>query len=304
MSMNSFVIIQRFWHRHAIIFRVSPVSFLLPKNRSLKQESFRRSRFYNSVVSRLHHSSELSPNLLILIPFRSFSKVFNVALFSRRHFSSSTTTVNTSGHLNQSRQNRRTTFQSHYQAKNRSLLLYTVALLVFGLGFTYAAVPLYRMFCQITGFVGTPNTDTSKFSPDRLVPMTNSRRIRITFNADTSVALQWKFMPQQREVYVLPGETALAFYTAKNLSDQDIIGIATYNVTPMKVGQYFNKIQCFCFEEQKLRAGEQVDMPVFFFLDPEIDNDPLMRDVETVTLSYTFFKARYDNNGNLVPTSM
>ncbi|CAG8470945.1 9640_t:CDS:2 [Ambispora gerdemannii] len=172
------------------------------------------------------------------------------------------------------------------------MLMYTTAILVSVVGFTYASVPLYRMFCQATGFSGTPNTsDTSRFSADRLIPAENSRRIKVTFNADTSVALQWQFIPQQREVRVLPGETALAFYTAKNLSDQDIIGIATYNVTPMKVGQYFNKIQCFCFEEQKLRAGEQVDMPVFFFLDPEFANDPLMRDVDT---------ARYDN-GKLEP---
>ncbi|KAF9968138.1 Cytochrome c oxidase assembly protein cox11, mitochondrial [Mortierella alpina] len=102
----------------------------------------------------------------------------------------------------------------------------------------------------------------------------------------------WSFQPQQRQVHVLPGETALAFYTAKNKSSEDVIGIATYNVTPSKVAPHFNKIQCFCFEEQKLIAGEQVDMPIFFFLDPEFANDPDMADVDTVVLSYTFFKAR------------
>ncbi|CAI2165316.1 1250_t:CDS:2 [Funneliformis geosporum] len=185
--------------------------------------------------------------------------------------------------------------------RNKSYLLYTIAVLVFGVGFTYASVPLYRMFCQTTGFSGTPNTDSSKFSPERLIPAKESRRIRIHFNADTSLALDWSFVPQQREVYVLPGETALAFYTAKNKSNQDIIGLATYNVTPLNAGQYFNKIQCFCFEEQKLQAGEAVDMPVFFFIDPEFSDDPLMKDVDTITLSYTFFKAKYDNNGTLIP---
>ncbi|CAG8440375.1 6273_t:CDS:2 [Acaulospora colombiana] len=145
---------------------------------------------------------------------------------------------------------------------------------------------------ETTGFGGTPMAGSSKFSPDRLVPEKDSRRIKVTFNADRSRALPWSFTPQQREVRVLPGETALAFYTAKNDSDQDIIGIATYNVTPFKVAPYFNKIQCFCFEEQKLEAGEEVDMPVFFFIDPEFNDDPLMKDVDTITLSYTFFKGR------------
>ncbi|CAZ82227.1 unnamed protein product [Tuber melanosporum] len=113
----------------------------------------------------------------------------------------------------------------------------------------------------------------------------------------------WKFTPQQREVRVLPGETALAFYKAKNCSKEDIIGVATYSVTPGQVAQYFSKIQCFCFEEQKLSAGEEVDMPVFFFIDPDFLDDPQMRGIDTVTLSYTFFKAKYDSKGNLRPTA-
>jgi cytochrome c oxidase assembly protein subunit 11 len=116
---------------------------------------------------------------------------------------------------------------------------------------------------------------------------------------------------------VLPGETALAFYTATNKSDEDIIGVATYSVSPGQVAQYFNKIQCFCFEEQRLGAGETVDMPVFFFIDPEFAEDSTMKGITTVTLSYTFFsmlyawpittstnsstEARYDKNGNLTP---
>lgn len=104
-----------------------------------------------------------------------------------------------------------------------------------------------------------------------------------------SDVLPWKFTPQQREVRVLPGETALAFYTATNTSDKDIIGVATYSVTPAQVAPYFSKIQCFCFEEQRLNAGETVDMPVFFYLDPDMLTDLNMKGIETVTLSYTFF---------------
>lgn len=141
--------------------------------------------------------------------------------------------------------------------------------------------------------------------------MTDARRLRITFSASVSDVLEWKFTPQQREVRVLPGETALAFYKAKNCSKEDIIGVATYSVTPGQVAPYFSKIQCFCFEglflfllvnrlinglmagsvvsEQKLNAGEEVDMPVFFFIDPDFLDDPQMRGIDTVTLSYTFF---------------
>jgi cytochrome c oxidase assembly protein subunit 11 len=121
------------------------------------------------------------------------------------------------------------------------------------------------------------------------VPVSSAKRIRVTFNSSVSDVLEWKFTPQQREVRVLPGETALAFYTATNMSEDDIIGVATYSVTPGQVAPYFSKIQCFCFEEQKLNAGETVDMPVFFFIDPEFCEDPNMKGIDTVTLSYTFF---------------
>lgn len=137
---------------------------------------------------------------------------------------------------------------------------------------------------------GHGGADDPDFDPaTRLRPVTDAKRIRVTFNASVSDILPWKFVPQQREVRVLPGETALAFYTATNTSDKDIIGVATYSVTPAQTAPYFSKIQCFCFEEQRLNAGETVDMPVFFYLDPDLLNDLNMRGVETVTLSYTFF---------------
>ncbi|KAK9767425.1 Cytochrome c oxidase assembly protein cox11, mitochondrial [Basidiobolus ranarum] len=182
-------------------------------------------------------------------------------------------------------------YRKYQRAKNWEHLMYSTSLLIVVLGLSYAAVPLYRMFCATTGFGGTPNINHT-FEPENLVPVTNSRRLKITFSSNVSNLLEWTFKPQQREVNVLPGETALAFYVAQNKADHDIIGISTYNVTPIKVGQYFNKIQCFCFEEQKLAAGEEVDMPVFFFIDPEFAEDPWMDDVDTITLSYTFFNAR------------
>ena len=147
--------------------------------------------------------------------------------------------------------------------------------------------------CQQTGWGGQPikaTLHTSAADPSaRVQPVTDSRRLRITFNGSVSDIMPWKFTPQQREVRVLPGETALAFYTATNRSEEDIIGVATYSVTPGQVAPYFSKIQCFCFEEQRLNAGETVDMPVFFFIDPEFANDPTMSKIDTITLSYTFF---------------
>lgn len=155
--------------------------------------------------------------------------------------------------------------------------------------------------CQTTGWGGQPikspshgGASGSDIDPaTRLVPDETSRRLRITFNGSTSSILNWKFTPQQREVRVLPGETALAFYTATNNSDEDIIGVATYSVTPGQVAPYFSKIQCFCFEEQRLAAGETVDMPVFFYIDPEFSKDINMKDIKTITLNYTFFSKSF-----------
>jgi cytochrome c oxidase assembly protein subunit 11 len=200
---------------------------------------------------------------------------------------------------------------------------YTISIILGTVAFSYGSVPMYKMvhsssstlpspshytsltqlphdeqICQTTGWGGQPvrahgassssSSDPSDIS-SRLEPVTDAKRIRVTFSSSVSDVLPWKFTPQQREVRVLPGETALAFYTATNLSDKDIIGVATYSVTPAQTAPYFSKIQCFCFEEQRLAAGETVDMPVFFYLDPDLLKDVNMRGVETVTLNYTFF---------------
>lgn len=186
-------------------------------------------------------------------------------------------------------------------------MFYTLSIILGTVALSYGSVPMYKMICQTTGWGGQPvrapghggTTGSEEDLASRLVPVEGAKRLRVTFNASVSDVLPWKFTPQQREVRVLPGETALAFYTATNTSDKDIIGVATYSVTPAQVAPYFSKIQCFCFEEQRLNAGETVDMPVFFYLDPDMLTDLNMKGIETVTLSYTFFKAKYDDNGNI-----
>lgn len=184
--------------------------------------------------------------------------------------------------------------------RNRTAAYYAASLGVLFLALGYAFVPLYRAICRKTGWAGTPITDTARFTSDKMIPVDTNKRIRIQFTCQSSGILPWKFTPQQREVYIVPGETALAFYKAKNMSKEDIIGLATYSVTPDHVAPYFNKIQCFCFEEQRLSAGEEVDMPVFFFIDPEFAKDPAMRNIDDVVLNYSFFRASY-SDGELEP---
>lgn len=177
--------------------------------------------------------------------------------------------------------------------KDRTVALYFSSIAIIFLGLAYAAVPLYRAICARTGFGGIPITDRRKFTNDKVVPVDTDKRIRVSFTSEVSQILPWKFTPEQREVYVQPGETALAFYKAKNMSDKDIIGMATYSISPGDAAQYFNKIQCFCFEEQKLAAGEEIDMPVFFFIDPDFASEPAMRNIDDIILHYTFFRAHY-----------
>lgn len=192
----------------------------------------------------------------------------------------------------------------YYSQRNQSLAYYSLATVILGLGITYAAVPLYRAFCSATGFGGAPQiVGVGRFEPSRLVPQDpGADKIRVSFNADSSDELPWQFKPSQENIYVIPGETALAFFTAKSRSTKDIIGIATYNVAPDRIAPYFSKVECFCFEEQKLLAGEEVDLPVFFFIDNDFLEDPNVRDVRDVVLSYTFFAARRnDKTGQLEP---
>lgn len=147
----------------------------------------------------------------------------------------------------------------------------------------YASVPLYDLFCRVTGFGGT--TQVAAQAPGA----TGERLITVRFNADTDPNLPWSFRTQQNSLQVRLGEQKLAFFHAENKADHTTFGTAIYNVTPNKAGIYFNKIQCFCFVKQPLEPHQSVDMPVSFFIDPEFMKDPDMDDVDTITLSYTFF---------------
>jgi len=165
------------------------------------------------------------------------------------------------------------------------------------LGLAYAAVPLYRVFCQTTGFGGTPKRhdgggeEDGYDLPSDPSSLPGNRPLRVTFNTDVSPTLPWHFKPVQKHVDVLAGQTSLAFFECTNNSSEPIIGVATYNVVPNEAGAYFNKIQCFCFDEQRLLPGETVDMPVFFYIDPDFLKDRRMRKLDNMCLSYTFFRS-------------
>ena len=150
-------------------------------------------------------------------------------------------------------------------------------------GLAFASVPLYRLFCQVTGFGGT--TQVAETLPE----LVSERVMTVRFNTDVLAGLPWRFQPVERAVEVRVGAAGLAFFRATNLSDRAASGTATFNVTPLKAGQYFNKVQCFCFDEQRLAAGQSVDMGVSFFIDPAIETDRNLDEVTTVTLSYSFF---------------
>lgn len=167
--------------------------------------------------------------------------------------------------------------------RNTVLAVNAAVLAVAMLGLAYASVPLYRLFCQVTGFGGT--TQEGRAAPGAV----GAREITILFNADTDPNLNWTFKPQQRQMKVKIGEQHLAHYLAINNDDVPVSGHAVYNVVPHGAGPYFVKIACFCFEKQMLAAHRRVDMPVSFYIDPEILTDPEMKDTHTITLSYTFF---------------
>jgi cytochrome c oxidase assembly protein subunit 11 len=153
-------------------------------------------------------------------------------------------------------------------------------------GMAYAAVPLYDWFCRTTGFGGTPLIASA--APTKIY----DRTIRVTFDANVAAGLAWSFAPETRSVNVKVGETKLVHYTAQSGGREASTGTATYNVSPPQAGAYFNKMQCFCFTEQSLAAGERLEMPVAFFIDPAIMKDPELRSLKEITLSYTFFPAK------------
>jgi cytochrome c oxidase assembly protein subunit 11 len=170
--------------------------------------------------------------------------------------------------------------------RNRRTVL-SLLMIAVGMGcMAYASVPLYRLFCQVTGFGGT--TQRVAAAPNAAA---SDRISTVRFDA-TVGDVPWEFEPVQRAVAARVGETELIAYRAHNAARQAVTGTATFNVTPSKAGQYFDKIQCFCFTEQTLQPGESAELPVSFFIDPAILQDRNLDDVDTITLSYTFFRAK------------
>jgi cytochrome c oxidase assembly protein subunit 11 len=149
-------------------------------------------------------------------------------------------------------------------------------------GLAFASAPLYRAFCEATGFGGTPLRAEK-------APGAVPGQVSVRFDANTHPGLPWRFEPEQTTITIAPGAQTKIFYRAENLSARTIVGQAAYNVSPDQVGKYFKKIQCFCFSEQTLKPGEKVDMPVVFFVDPKIKQDPDTRGIDQITLSYTFY---------------
>lgn len=162
--------------------------------------------------------------------------------------------------------------------------LFTVVAAMVGLAF--ASVPLYRLFCQVTGFAGTPRTE----NVERTAAVSDVT-VTVRFDANVNSELPWRFVPVQRQQVVRLGEEVLVHYHAVNVSDRPVTGTATFNVTPFKAAPYFSKLECFCFTEQVLAPGEEISMPVLFYVDPGLMTNPDTRDVRTITLSYTFFRA-------------
>ncbi|MCX2695910.1 MULTISPECIES: cytochrome c oxidase assembly protein [Ochrobactrum] len=173
--------------------------------------------------------------------------------------------------------------QKKLNRSNRTVAIACVAFFACMVGAAYASVPLYRLFCQVTGYGGT--TQRVEQYSDTILDKT----MKVRFDANTSNGLPWDFKPVEREVSLRIGETLMIKYEAQNLFDQTTYGRASFNVAPARAGAYFNKVECFCFTDTTLQPDESMEMPVVFFIDPEIINDPDLKDVKTITLSYTFF---------------
>jgi cytochrome c oxidase assembly protein subunit 11 len=156
------------------------------------------------------------------------------------------------------------------------------------LGLSFAAVPLYRLFCAVTGYGGTPQIGLAA------APGAAPRSVIVRFNADTAPGLPWRFAPEQKQMRLPLGEQQVAFYAARNQTNVPVTGIAVYNVTPDKIGKYFHKTACFCFTEQTLGPDQEMQFPVSFWIDPALADDPNTADVRTITLSYTFFRSLDD----------
>ena len=171
---------------------------------------------------------------------------------------------------------------------NARLAILTALIVPVMVGMAFAAVPLYEAFCRVTGYGGTV---TRAEAGERVIL---DRMMKVRFSANTARGTSWDFEPVQPYQEIRVGERVLAFYQAHNPTDRTTTGTATFNVTPFKAAPYFSKIECFCFTQQTLEAGQRVDMPVTYFIDPAIADDPAMDDVREITLSYTFFSDEGD----------
>lgn len=169
--------------------------------------------------------------------------------------------------------------------KNARTGLIVIAVVFGMIGLSFASVPLYNLFCRVTGFGGT--TQVSDALPGQVL----ERTVTIKFNSEAARDMPWDFRPEMREINVKLGARGLTAFHAVNKASEPVTGTAIYNVTPLKAGKYFHKIQCFCFDEQTLAPHEEISMPVMFYVDPKMNEDPNMDDVKAITLSYTFFRA-------------
>jgi cytochrome c oxidase assembly protein subunit 11 len=169
--------------------------------------------------------------------------------------------------------------------RNQKVFATCGVIVVSMVGMAYAAVPLYDLFCRVTGYGGT--TQIAQYDATQIL----DREVTVRFSATNARGFPWEFEPLQREMTVRVGETALAFYRATNTTDRPVTGVASYNVSPFKMGPYFSKLECFCFTEQTLQPGQSMDMPVIFFVDPLMDEEGRLDDITTLTLSYTFWQA-------------
>ena len=167
--------------------------------------------------------------------------------------------------------------------KNRKTAVIVAAVVAGMVGMSFAAVPAYRAFCQVTGWNGTTQRG------DAPATRTLERSVTVRFDATVGQGLSWRFRPEEPSQSLHIGETGLAFFEAENLSDKPVTGRANFNVSPSKAGIYFKKIECFCFTEQTLQPGEKVSMPVTYFVDPALADDVNLDDIQTITLAYTFF---------------
>ena len=177
-----------------------------------------------------------------------------------------------------------TQHMSEQGAGNRRILVILAVVVAAMVGLAYASVPLYQLFCQVTGYGGT-----TQISGDAAVEILPDHPVRVRFDANTNPALNWRFEAVDAPVTLNPGEEVVINYRATNLGDTASAGTSTYNVTPVKAGPHFMKIDCFCFIEQTLQPGESVLMPVRFYIDPDIASEPGTADIDEIILSYTFF---------------